>query len=626
MKGIFCFLIFLFYYQFCFAENKDSLKDLLKKAKTPRETLKILRKEATIVSTTSVQKGLMYARQAYQAVKNSNDKETIAEATDFLGQNFLDADNYDSAFYYLNQAVIKSEQCGDKKELGSAYINLEGGYQEINNYTKAEEYNSKASATYKSIRSNKGILKCLIGLGELKMALKQYDSCLKYDLEALTLNNDSSVYLTGLLYNNIGTAYERLNNYTKSLEYQNKLYHLAIKTGDSVSIAAALESKGGIYIGLKQFDTAETYLKSAIVIAKKVKMDALVQSAYSDIGLLYDKWGKPKLALLWTRKFYDLKDSIFNKDNAAHIAELETQYQSNEKQAKIDLQDAQIKSSRQNFYFTFACLLFIVVIALILFMIQQRFRFLNRQLTQQKGEITIEKEKSEQLNIVKDKIFSIISHDLRSPMNNINASLSLLQKKDLTKDEFGSLAKRLGSSVQATSNLLDNLLIWSRNQLTGIPLHLGSVNVKEVIDESVGLYQDIASQKSLVILTKVKEDIFATTDLHVLLLVLRNLLDNAIKFSNPESEIVISTEIHGHTMVLIIRDYGIGMDEDQLRNLYVVNNKTRRNAGTLKEQGSGLGLSLCYELVKKSGGDIRIESEKDRGTSVFITLPLVTIA
>jgi len=607
------------------AENKDSLNDLLKKAKTPRETLKILRKEATIVSTTSVQKGLMYARQAYQAVKNSNDKETIAEATDFLGQNFLDADNYDSAFYYLNQAVIKSEQCSDKKELGSAYINLEGGYQEINNYAKAEEYNSKAFATYKSIRSNKGILKCLIGLGELKMALKQYDSCLKYDLEALALNNDSSVYLTGLLYNNIGTAYERLNNYTKSLEYQNKLYHLAIKTGDSLNIAAALESKGGIYIGLKQFDTAETYLKSAILIAKKVKMDALVQSAYSDIGLLYDKWGKPKLALEWVRRYYNLKDSIFTKDNAAHVAEMEEQYQSNEKQAKIDLQGAQIRTSRQNFYFISVCLLFIVIVALILFTIQQRVRFLNRQLTQQKKEVTIEKEKSEQLNIVKDKIFSIISHDLRSPLNNINASLSLLRKKDLTRDEFDTLTGGLGYSVQATSNLLDNLLVWSTNQLNGIPLHLRPINLKEVVDESISLYQNIALQKKLIILTKVGEDVFANADLHVLLFVLRNLLDNAIKFSNPGNEIIISTERQDHDIALIIRDYGIGMNEEQLLNLFTINNKIRRNTGTAKEQGSGLGLSLCYELIKKMDGDIRVESKQGEGTSIFVTFPPVAI-
>jgi len=626
MKGTFCCLIFLFYNLFCFAENKDSLDDLLKKANTPKETFGILKKAATTVGITSAPRSLIYARQAYEAVKNSTDKETIVAATNFLGQNFLDVGNYDSAFYYLDLAVMRAEQCGDKADLGATYINLEGGYAEINNYAKAEEYNSKAFAIYKSIRSNKGILKCLIGLGELKMGLKKYDSCLKYDLEALALNNDSSIYITEVLFNNIGIAYVRLKNYPKSLEYQNKLYHLAIKTGDSLSIASVLESKGGIYTGLKQFDSAEIYLKSAIDIAKKVKIDGLVEAAYNDLGNLYEVWGKPKLALEWVRRYYELKDSVFNKDNAAHIAELEEQYQSNEKQAKIDLQDAQIKTSRQNFYFISVGFLFIAIIALILFMTQRRSRLLNRQLTQQKAEITIEKEKSEQLNSVKDKIFSVISHDLRSPLNNINASLSLLRKKDLTRDEFDSLTGRLGYSVQATSNLLDNLLVWSSNQLKGIPLHLRPINLKEVVDESISLYKNIALQKKLIILTKVDEDVFANADLHVLLFVLRNLLDNAVKFSNPGNEIVISTEIQDHSIALIIRDHGIGMNEEQLRNLFTINNKIRRNTGTANEQGSGLGLSLCYELIKKMDGDIRVESKQDDGTSIFVTFPSVITA
>ena len=361
-------------------------------------------------------------------------------------------------------------------------------------------------------------------------------------------------------------------------------------------------------------------------MAKEVKMTALVETSYQDIGELYDAWGKPKPALDWIMKYYQLKDSIFNKDNAAHIAELEESYQSKEKQAKIDLQDAQIKKNNLTFYFTVAGLLFIAIIAVILFIILRRFRMLNRLLTTQKEQLTLEKEKSEQLNKVKDMIFSIISHDLRSPLNSINAALTILRKKDLSTDEFRNLAIRLDTSVQAASNLLDNLLTWSRSQLKGIQINPAPVQLDKMVTECINLYQNAAFQKQLNIKSSVGKSDTVFADENVIRLVLRNLMDNAIKFSHPGQDIMVSTLMEGKSVITVVTDHGTGMDEDRLKNLFMISNKIRRNTGTASEQGSGLGLSLCAEMVKKSGGNIRIESKKNTGTSVYVSFPSGVIA
>ena len=251
MNRYFCVLYLMFYALVCHAENRDSLANLLNKAKTPKETYLIYRKAAVSISYISMQKSLGYARLAFEAVKNTNDLETKAAALDFLGQNYLDVSNYDSAFYFLNQCVIIAEKCKDYNEIGKAYINLTGGYLEIKNYARAEEYNTKASAIFKSAHDNKGILKCIIGLGEIKMSQKQYAASLKNFLEALKLNHDSSVDITKLLYDNIGVAYEDMGDNVKALQYIDNLYRLSIKTVDSVNIAIALETKGGIYTKLK---------------------------------------------------------------------------------------------------------------------------------------------------------------------------------------------------------------------------------------------------------------------------------------------------------------------------------------------------------------------------------------
>src|ERR1039458_9936764 len=144
------------------------------------------------------------------------------------------------------------------------------------------------------------------------MSQKQYAASLKNFLEALKMNHDSSLDITKLLYDNIGVAYEDKGENKKALEYIDKLYNLSFKTGDSVNICIALETKGGIFTRLKRFDTAEICLKSAIEMAKEVKMNAITETAYHDIGDLYDEWGKPKLALDWIIKYHNLKDSIFN--------------------------------------------------------------------------------------------------------------------------------------------------------------------------------------------------------------------------------------------------------------------------------------------------------------------------
>jgi len=237
-------------------------------------------------------------------------------------------------------------------------------------------------------------------------------------------------------------------------------------------------------------------------------------------------------------------------------------------------------------------------------------------------EISAKNEQLQNLNAEKDKLFSIIAHDLRSPLSSFVGATQILTEEinTMTIQEIAEITHSMKLSASNIYNLLENLLEWSRLKRDGIDFVQEQLNLKKYVDACSTVFSEPARRKNIIIIVSVNDGIEVIADKHMLETVIRNLLSNAIKFSNPGGVISVSAhEIDGHFIEVKVSDSGIGIPPELKSKLFMINEKTSRK-GTDGELSSGLGLLLCKEFIEKGGGRIWAESEEGRGTDFFFTV------
>ena len=243
----------------------------------------------------------------------------------------------------------------------------------------------------------------------------------------------------------------------------------------------------------------------------------------------------------------------------------------------------------------------------------------TKKLNEYSDSLNRKNRKIEKLNKTKDRLLSIISHDLRSPFNSIiGFSYLLLESKGLSKKQqkYSEIIQECSNS---TLNLLDNLLYWSKSQMNSIEPNFKRHNLNKIINEVLENLQIVALQKGIKLNNNIDKDVHVLVDINLIEIVFRNLISNAIKFSNKNSSIdVSSNKLSDEFLKISIKDYGIGMDKNTLKTIF---NENTSRLGTNKEKGSGLGLLLCQEFVTIHNGKIWFESEKEKGTEVQFTVP-----
>lgn len=226
------------------------------------------------------------------------------------------------------------------------------------------------------------------------------------------------------------------------------------------------------------------------------------------------------------------------------------------------------------------------------------------------------------LNDIKDKFFSIISHDLRGPFQGFLGVTSLLvsEVEILSKDEIKELGEALNTSLRKQFDLLNTLLEWARLQTGDLFLKFEDIDLREKINEVIQSFELVASQKGIELINNVDNDISVFADKNTLNLVIRNLISNGIKFTNQMGLIKVSAILKNNFVVVTFEDNGVGIPQDIIDKLFRIETHYSTE-GTSKESGTGLGLLLCREIVHKFGGNIWVESELNIGSRFFISIP-----
>jgi two-component system, sensor histidine kinase and response regulator len=245
----------------------------------------------------------------------------------------------------------------------------------------------------------------------------------------------------------------------------------------------------------------------------------------------------------------------------------------------------------------------------------------NQNIELQNEEILSQAEALHEINQLKSKILSVVSHDLRSPVNNLQALLEMVTKGQISPDEFSSFIAKLKSNLNVTQRALENLLNWSLSQMEGIQTERTIFNINSIIEDVVSLAEETANQKHIRIETDLKKPVFVEADMNQMHLILRNLLHNAIKFSNANGKIFFCSTTKEKFCEIIVQDQGVGMTKSEINKL-LSKNEYFTTVGTSQEKGTGLGLLLCKDFIRRNGGTLSIESTKGSGTRVILDLPL----
>lgn len=248
-------------------------------------------------------------------------------------------------------------------------------------------------------------------------------------------------------------------------------------------------------------------------------------------------------------------------------------------------------------------------------------------------DITLQKEAEAQLkkvtedlrkaNASKDKFFSIIAHDLRTPLIGLIGYAEILSDDidDLQKEEIKEYASNIVDISRQTIKLLSNLLEWSRLQTGKIQFNPSDLRIRDVVESIFQLLKSNAEHKQIELINSVDKDHIANADENMIYSVLNNLVSNAIKFTRPGGIVEISSETKDDELIISVQDNGVGIEEENLKNLFELD-KSFTTPGTENEKGSGLGIILCRDFIKKHGGRVWVESKVNEGTKFYFTLPL----
>lgn len=237
-------------------------------------------------------------------------------------------------------------------------------------------------------------------------------------------------------------------------------------------------------------------------------------------------------------------------------------------------------------------------------------------------ELKQQKQNLKELNATKDKFFSIIAHDLRSPLNQLLGLSEILQKEiaDEKADDAIKLAKLINQSAKSGRLLLENLLEWSRSQTGTINYHPEKLNLKIITDEVIALNGNNAAQKNISLHNKLSKNCIAFADRNMIRTILRNLISNSIKFTNKGGKIILAANKAKEKVTYSISDNGIGIKSSDIKKLFRIdiNPKT---IGASQEKGTGLGLILCKEFIEINSGEIWVESEFEKGSTFYFSIP-----
>ncbi len=577
-----------------------------------------------------------YGQKGITLAKKLGYKKGEAEICRFIGLTYRHYFLFSESLSWYFKALNLSTQINDFVGIGFCYDNL--GVVRFNQkqFDDALNYFKRAKEQFEKVNHQEGLSYAYNHICWVLVEKKEYSSALDYIQEALFIRRKikaSPEQICNTL-GDMAIVQVALKKYSAAKISINEGIQLARKLNKPIIVSEQQLTLASLYLNNNQLDQAIAVAQSSYQIAQKTNYRLQRMKCASALAQIYEKQQKYDLAYPYLIEQYALKDSLFNEEINNKTANLEAKYEFDLKERQLlEFQKRQELENKRNLdrerflsSLLIAALLFVGVLAFFIYQKRKQDKFINEELVQKNAEISRQnqeiQEQTAQLaenNHFKDRLFSIISHDLRSPVVGLVGSLELVNEGLLSETEFRNMLPDLAHNINSIQSLLDNLLAWARTQMKGIAILPEAFHIRELLDEKISMFKKQIEAKELNIFNNIEPDLQVLADKNMIDLVARNLLSNAIKFSVPGGTITMTSSRQKGYSQICIADNGIGISADNLNRLFDA--QTVSTKGTAGEMGTGLGLLLSKEFIEQNGGKTWGESVIGEGSKFCFTIP-----
>lgn len=575
------------------------------------------------------------SRKVYQQL---NDTLGIAKVNNSIGLIEIRRGNYLIGLNNSLSAIQVFEEKNLKEELSRAYNNLADAYFNTNQLEKSLEFNLKALSIRTRLQDTLGIKISTKNAAVLYSLRKEHRKAIEYYEKVIALLDDNNdKVLRGEILPRIGAEYLQFRDYDIALDFLNKGLSYNRSNKNQEGVLRSLNALADLNIQQRRLKTAEIQLSEAQSIAKSIDNKSELLYNFKLYKTLESERGYFQNAFFWQEKYYELKSEL-DKLNQPQIPEYFEPAASQatpivkpevSKPESIDKQETnQDKEVQKLKLISYGLSIAVVIVLTILLLIylkrKNRIKYTreleekNKKINIQNKAFTEQKERLEESNKVKDRLFSIVSHDLKDSISSIKGCLDLLIEDGMSKEEFDNLIPELSENANNASMLLFNLLNWSKSQMQNLDPNPELFNIQDVFHEKMSLVEQKVDEKRIVLIDESQRD-FVYADRSMIEIVIQNLIANAVKFSRVGDIITLSNRDKGGKALICVEDTGVGISEENIDKLFGNNTFTTR--GTKNEKGTGLGLTICKEMVEQNNGKIWVESELNMGSKFFVELP-----
>jgi len=552
--------------------------------------------------------------QSRDLAKERGEDRMVMGITQNLGNTYGSLGDIPSAIDSYLTSLELAEEARDTLVTAVVLDNLASLNGNQENYELAEEYLFRALELNKKINNRRNQITNHMSLGITYKDWGKYELAAENYNKVLEISEELDNVMTEIqgLYN-FGLLYDETEEYDRAMEMFERSLEMSREYG--IGIGAFYNQNGiaNVYVDLGENERAVDLFKKSLVIAESVGAQDLIRETVNNLHEAYEKMGDTLSAYPYLKRYTAMRDSLAETERENALARQEVELGLRLERENRELAEAALKAEERNFKITISLMGVILVVLMITIWLYRNKKVMNNKLHSQT-------EKLISVNKEKDKLLSVLSHDLRSPLSNIKGVVYLIRENVLKGKDINKALDEIDAKLQSGINTLTNYLQWAQSQREGIKAEIKHVDLYQTVKNVQDEFSMVARNKHVTVLNNVAENARAYADPHLLSVILRNLISNAIKFVSPggTGKVIIDAKETEKEIQLRVIDNGEGMDEAQKKNIFKAFQPG--SMGTDGEKGTGLGLSICEELAEKQGGSINFESTLGEGTTFTVHL------
>ena len=585
-------------------------------------------------------KALVYLYLALDIDKRIKDDRSLTDCYKNIGITYYSEgqlpaalDNYYNALFIAlkNHYTVLS---------GEIYNDIGVVLQGMEVYPNALKYYKISLRILEQKNDIQGIGTLNENIGEVLIAQAQYDAALGYLLKGFKIAKlqDDKDGLSSL-YADMGMCYAHKGQVKLAIGYLDTSLQIATRYKNVYNQAYASIGLSTIYNLQKDYSNAYKYVMQGQAYALRLGNLSVRANAAFQLNKTLAGLGKYSEAYQSLNQYIDLKHQLKDDESLQKLTTYNSELNFAEKQRQLAQQQrekellyAQKLHNQRLINTIFSVIILGMVVTLVVYYRQKRKQQVinamleekNREVLRQKENIDEQAHSLNNLNILKDRLISILAHDLRAPLSTLRGLFDLLQDDSISHQELLELIPNVLKKLEYTSDFLDTLLFWINSQMENFESSNKSFSLKDLVAYEVENYHEQAAQKGIELIDHVSGDLMASADPNSIRIVIRNLITNALKFSGENDKVEVFADMQDSKNILVkVKDTGVGISADQLKKLF--KSKVESTIGTKNELGTGMGLLFCKDLVEKCKGKMWVTSKPGVGTEFSFTIPVAHV-